>query len=71
MRFGMSWPTGRGRRQWVSYGPVGVAVLFWVWIAVWLVWAALAIVYWTVYGLVWVAGRPVVAWRARHPAASS
>lgn len=28
MRFGESWPAGRGRRRWVSFGPGGCAVVF-------------------------------------------
>ena len=51
MRVGMSWPAGRGRRQWISVGPVALAVLAPFWVATWTVILLLAAVVWVVTGI--------------------
>ena len=53
MRVGMSWPTGRGHRQWISVGPAGAAVLSVFWVATWLIWAVLMAVYGAVWSIGW------------------
>jgi hypothetical protein len=50
MRFGWSWPTGGGRRQWVSLGPVGM-ILFVLFVmpfvlCVWLIYALVQVGVW-------------------------
>ena len=47
MRYGMSWPAGHGRRQWVSYGWFGTAV-YGLLAAAWLVLVTVAWVLWVV-----------------------
>jgi hypothetical protein len=46
MRIGTSWRTGPGQRAWVSMGPLG-------WLIFGLPLLAIALVYWTVFALVW------------------
>jgi hypothetical protein len=74
MRTGMSWPTGRGRRQWISVGPAGAVALGVVWIAWVAVWLVLVAVYLAARGVWWVLSLPVAAWKTRQettPAASA
>ena len=49
----MSWPAGRGRRRWISVGPIGLAVLSVFWVATWLVWAVIMVLYGAVWGAGW------------------
>jgi hypothetical protein len=60
----MSWPAGRGRRQWISVGLLGAVLLSWAWIAVWVIWLALAILYWALRGIWWILCRPAAIWKA-------
>lgn len=64
MRVGMSWRVGRGRRQWVSMGPigwlfVGPVLLMWRMLEL-MIWLMVMTFVWTYQGTVW-AG--VFAWR--------
>ena len=49
----MSWPVGRGRRQWISVGPVGLLLLAPFWLAGWLLWLIVVAVYGAWMGLGW------------------
>lgn len=57
MRVGMSWRVGRGRRQWVSMGPVGWIflgpfLLAWYMIA-WSAWLMVMFFVWSYQGIAW------------------
>lgn len=61
MRIGYSWPTGSGRRMWVS-------LPFWAWLLVWLLALGPLLVWWTVKALIWVTVAIAGAVRAAHSA---
>ncbi|WP_157536209.1 hypothetical protein [Kitasatospora mediocidica] len=60
----MSWRAGRGRRQWVSMGPVGwmlvgPILLLWRMLEL-MVWLMVMLFVWTYQGIAWAA---VAGWR--------
>jgi hypothetical protein len=61
MRFGMSWPAGHGRREWISMGPLGWLAFGWIILLGVVLWVLLQAVLWlilmAVQGVAWLVGR--------------
>lgn len=66
----MSWPTGRGRRQWVSYGPFGTAVIGLLMLVLLVVRLVILLLYSVGWVAVWLVTRPFVAWKTHRARAA-